>query len=106
MATVKSTITKEFIRLRKFGYLVAIFNDNRRGTKGNNGFPDMVIAGHGYLIFCEVKIGKDRYSPDQEKWKEALVTVDANDQTNRIRYNCVTEINYKEIVDEILMRNF
>ena len=98
----KSEITKAFNVLRKFGYLVAHFNDNRRGTQGNNGYPDMTICGHGYVIFCEVKIGKDVFSPDQMKWKDAI---EGCSNHGGMFYFTVTELNYKEIVDKILTKN-
>lgn len=102
--TSKSDITKAFNTLRKYGYLVKNFNHNKAMPKGSAGFPDMCIAGHGYLIFCEVKIGKDKFSPDQEKWAGAIQ--EAIYHWGHVQYFIVTENNYTEIVDKILTKDF
>ena len=36
------------------------------------GFPDLVIAGHGRVIFAELKSEKGKLSKDQQAWEEAL----------------------------------
>ena len=96
----KSEITKIFSKLREYGYLVAHFTDNRRGTKGNNGFPDIHIVGKGKIYYIEVKIGKDTFSPDQLKYQEVLQRV--NVYTDRVKYLVVTEKNAQQIADDIL----
>ena len=79
----KSEISKEFARLREYGYLVFNFNQKTRFGIGLTGFCDYVIIGFGRIIFIEVKIGKDRLSKEQEQLKDELVKAQAE-------YNLVT----------------
>ncbi len=41
------------------------------------GFPDLVIAGHGKLIFAELKSAAGNLSDHQRKWAEVLVSTGA-----------------------------
>ena len=45
--------------------------DSRRSRKG---FPDLVIAGPGGLIFAELKSQKGKVRAEQEEWIGALLT--------------------------------
>ena len=36
------------------------------------GFPDLVIAGHGKVIFAELKAEKGKLTKDQEAWQAVL----------------------------------
>ena len=36
------------------------------------GFPDLVIAGHGRVIFAELKSEKGKLTEDQKAWQEVL----------------------------------
>ena len=40
--------------------------------QGNAGFPDLVLARGGRLIFAELKSAKGRMRPEQQAWLDAL----------------------------------
>jgi hypothetical protein len=41
------------------------------------GFPDLVMAGHGRLVFAELKSHRGRIRPDQQRWINALAEAGA-----------------------------
>jgi hypothetical protein len=43
--------------------------DSRKSKKG---FPDLVIAGPGKIIFAELKSAKGRVTREQQEWIEAV----------------------------------
>lgn len=43
-------------------------------VQGNVGFPDLVLAKPGRLLFVELKRETARYGPGQERWLEVLGT--------------------------------
>lgn len=53
------------------GY-VANHNYDSRRSGPDAGFPDLVLAGHGRLIFAELKRERGRASPAQLQWKGEL----------------------------------
>lgn len=70
---------------RSSNYLVAHHHDSRRqirpgvfvGDTDAAGLPDLIIAGHGVLIFAELKAEKGRLSPAQERWRNVLQAVES-----------------------------
>ena len=44
----------------------------RTPLSGNPGFPDLVLARRGQVIFAELKDADGRLSPAQKGWKEEL----------------------------------
>jgi hypothetical protein len=64
--TTKKEITNELNRLKQFGFTVITFNDNRPLRSSQKSFVDHFIFNNKYLIFIEVKIGRDQVSPIQE----------------------------------------
>ena len=67
------------------GWLVGHFSDSRRevvnrstgerrlvGDSGAKGFPDLVMARRGRIIFAELKAAKGRLSGEQKEWLVAL----------------------------------
>jgi hypothetical protein len=64
---------------RLHGWLVAHFHDSRRqvgdrlvGDADAAGFPDLVMARNGFLIFAELKTERGRVSRAQRQWLDAL----------------------------------
>jgi hypothetical protein len=65
---------------RRLGYRVAHFRPawTARGYRtpveaDAAGFPDLVICGHGHLLFAECKTGRGRLTAEQHAWLDALV---------------------------------
>lgn len=40
--------------------------------KGDKGFPDLVLARTGQVIFAELKVGKNKPDDDQQKWGDVI----------------------------------
>ena len=53
------------------GWLVFHDYDSRRNRAG---FPDLVMARNGQVIFAEVKTEKGKVRPEQQEWADALRT--------------------------------
>jgi hypothetical protein len=71
----EAELTSAIVECAKFfGYRVAHFRParTRHGWRtpmqGDVGFPDLVMAGFGRLIFVELKSGKGRVAVDQAQW--------------------------------------
>jgi hypothetical protein len=68
---------------RVFGWRVAHFRPARTthgwrtAMSGDVGFPDLVLARDGRLLFVELKAAAGRTSPAQDRWLETLSTVAA-----------------------------
>ena len=67
----------EIARLR--GWLVHAERPARRQSghwstpiQGDAGFPDLVMARGGRLVFAELKSARGRVSPEQQEWLDAL----------------------------------
>jgi hypothetical protein len=65
--------------LRRFGYLVHHTRPatNRRGRwstplQGVPGFPDLIVARAGRVLYLELKSARGRLSADQERWRDTL----------------------------------
>ena len=43
-----------------------------------SGFPDLLIAGPGGVVFAELKVGKNKPTDEQYKWLSALTDAGAN----------------------------
>ena len=70
--TAKSKISKEFARLRKFGFFVFNFNFRSALPEGLKSFVDLIIVSKKYLIFIEVKVGEDKFSKEQKELMKVL----------------------------------
>lgn len=69
---------------RWLGYRVAHFRPawTARGYRtpveaDGAGFPDLVICGHGHVLFAECKSGRGRLTAEQQIWLQALVACGA-----------------------------
>jgi hypothetical protein len=75
----EAEFTSAVIDLAKYrGWLVCHFRPARtvKGWRtpieGDKGFPDLVLARQGRVIFAELKVGKGALRPEQAAWAEAL----------------------------------
>ena len=97
----KNEIAKEFLRLKKFGFKVKSFGDNRSLRRGQTGFVDSVIFNKKFLIFIEIKIGKDTFSDEQKQTAEYISSIAAINKTVHY-FNVVDLKGSKLLVDRIL----
>lgn len=44
-----------------------------RSIHSDPGFPDLVLVRPPRLVFAELKVGKGKLSPHQERWRDALI---------------------------------
>jgi len=79
--TNKSVISKELSRLRKFGFLVYNFNFRKSLPGGIKFFVDHLIISKKYLIFVEVKIGKDTLSVEQKNLALIISTLSCSNKS-------------------------
>ena len=70
--TTKREITNELNRLKDFGFTIVTFNDSRPLRSAQKNFVDHLIFNRKYIIFVEVKIGKDKLSEGQKIIGEKL----------------------------------
>lgn len=75
----EAQFTQAVIDFAKYkGWMVAHFRPARttRGwrtpVQGDNGFPDLVLARDGRVVYAELKVGRNTLSKDQERWANAL----------------------------------
>ena len=55
------------------GWMVFHPYDSRRSEPG---YPDLTMVRDGVLVFAELKVGKNKTTPAQKKWLEALHSVE------------------------------
>jgi hypothetical protein len=77
----EAELQKAVIELaRRLGWRTAHFRTSRTQSGGwatavqgdGKGFPDLVLARNGYVLFVELKADKGRLSMDQLAWLSAL----------------------------------
>lgn len=59
---------------QRLGYAVYHTRDSRRSTPG---FPDLVLAGRGRVVFAELKAEGGKLKPEQRDWLDALTAAGA-----------------------------
>ena len=55
---------------RTLGWLCYHTHDSRRSEKG---FPDLTMVRRDRLLFAELKVGKNKLTPDQQDWLGSLL---------------------------------
>lgn len=82
MPVTEAEFTNSVIALAQLrGWKVAHFRPARtiRGwrtaVQGDIGFPDLVLARNGVVIFAELKTDKGKIRPEQEEWHQQIGTV-------------------------------
>jgi hypothetical protein len=77
----EAELQKAVIELaRRLGWRTAHFRTSRTQSGGwatavqgdGKGFPDLVLARNGYVLFVELKAKAGRLSAEQDAWLEAL----------------------------------
>jgi len=102
MKTTKAEISKVFAELRKWGFLVFNFNQKNRFGRGLVGFVDHLVIGRNRIWFIEVKIGKDKFSKEQEDLKDRISEIEG--WTNgRIDYRIVFDLQTAKSIQEIIL---
>lgn len=56
------------------------------------------------MVYAEVKIGKDKLSPDQDKYLMAIH--DVMRHNNGVHYVIITESNYEDIFNFVVTKDF
>lgn len=74
MKLEKNKIAGIFSALRKYGFDVFVFSDNKPLRKGMRGFVDILIVSRKYVVFIEVKSEqtKDKLNEEQIKLGEKI----------------------------------
>ena len=57
--------------VQKLGFAVWDMEQNRK-TRQTPGFPDLVVIGHGLILFVEVKTPKGKLSEHQELFRDEV----------------------------------
>ena len=78
----KTEITQALKSLEKYGWIVKTFNSKKPTSTGIVGFPDhfLINPAKQKLVMIEVKLGKDKLSPKQSSFIEALAMTFRNSQ--------------------------
>lgn len=100
----KKIISEYFGKLRKFGYHIYNFNSRKAFFQGLSGMTDYIIIGKGKIFFIELKIGKDKFSEIQLETKKYIL--ECSDKNPFVFYLIATDLNYTEIISDILQENF
>ena len=100
---MKTLISKEIARLRKFGFTVYNFNLNKSLPPGIKNFVDHLIISERYLIFVEVKIGRDKLNPEQIDLMNLISFLGIRNKS--IHYQLLTSIKQtKDFVSAVLSK--
>lgn len=96
----KKDITNKIAELRKFGYKVFTFQNNRKMRIPIAGVTDYLIIGHGKIMFVESKLisTKDKLNNDQIEFKREVEKVKSDD----VLYFIINENNVDWFVDHFI----
>lgn len=97
----KTDIKNSLKQIERYGGKLYTFNSNRYTGTGFKGFIDHIIFYKGYIIFIEVKIGKDRIQPEQIICQNCIKETTVKNPF--VFYVLATEKNYT-LVTEYLMQ--
>ena len=98
---IKQEVSKEFSRLRSFGFLVVNFNDSRPLRKQQKSFVDFFITNGKYLVFVEIKIGRDVLSEGQKETGRYLSSASIHNKNTF--YKLLTNMRQvRKLTDDLL----
>jgi len=86
----KANISKEFLRLENFGFIVWNFNSPKPLPKGLSNAVDHVLISNRYTIYVEVKLGTDKLSNKQKDLGKKLSHLSTSNKA--IHYLYVTTL--------------
>lgn len=97
----KSDISKDFSKLREYGFEVYNFSSNRALPQSAKGFCDIVIVKFK-IVFIEIKMINtgDKYSPEQNTLKNLLKAISV--LTKYVEYHTIDENNYNDLYMKLL----
>ncbi len=97
----KSDISKEFSKLREYGFEVYNFSSNRALPQSAKGFVDIVIVKFK-IVFIEIKMlnTNDKFSPEQTTLKNLLKVISM--LTKYVEYHVINENNYNDLYMKLL----
>jgi len=100
---MKAEISKEFSRLRKFGYRVINFNSGRALNKWMKDFVDIVVFNSRILVFVEVKTESTKDRLTIEQMNTAVMLSSLATRNKDVNYSQVKNLQQaKNLVDRIL----
>ena len=96
----KKDITEKIGKLRKYGYLVYPFQNNRKSRTRLAGIMDYLVVGNGVVVFIEAKLisTKDKLSEKQIEFKEKVEEA----KGLNLAYVIVDEKNIDRVVDSLI----
>jgi hypothetical protein len=97
----KKDITNEFNKLKLYGFEVITFNSNRAFRSAQKNFPDHFISNGKYIVFVEVKFGKDKLSEGQERLCNKLSSASIYNKHTHMKF-IKTIAEAKTLVDLLL----
>jgi len=97
----KKEISKIFGKLRSFGFKVQNFNTPSRMNIGQKDWVDHVIYNKRYLIFVEVKLGKDKLSEGQVTTANYLSSIMALNKT--VHYFIISSVKEAETLFDMIL---
>jgi len=99
----KKEISKEFARLRDFGFDVWNYNEKKPLRRAQSGFVDHHLMSYNYDVYIEVKLPGDKYRDRQEDLAKKISHLSTTNKA--IHYRLVRSLaDAKRLVDLLLER--